>query len=362
MGLLSRIFKLRMEPPLMPVSIQTPVQQSVICPFCLDRTAISGAPPMCRSCGQELPPLYLDAGQSMQPLPIQLFGLGRHGKTTFLTALTMALRRVNALWQGCTAIPATEYSRRIVRDINVYFDTGKMPPVTALGAKDCYLMLIDHMIPWGKRALMVRDCSGEAFRELMVNVEEAYFFLKSPFTFMCISLPDLRNSGGGYSMDMMLDSYLNTLASNGVRLGKERRKVVIVLTKADLLQDDLPPDLSDYLRDDPFWSLFSEESNVQWKSLEDMKSYMQAMATMSRKIEAWICRRAEGRTLVTLARDRNVEIQFSLVSSTGSPPEEKDNILPMGWKPIRILDPFLWTLELESRRSAELSGRLLERW
>jgi hypothetical protein len=343
----------------MPVMIQTPVQQSVICPFCLDRTAISGAPPMCRSCGQELPPLYLDAGQSMQPLPIQLFGLSRHGKTTFLTALTMALRRVNALWQGCTAMAATESSRQIVRDVNVYFDTGKMPPMTALGAKDCYLMLIDHMIPWGRRALMVRDCSGEAFRELVVNVEEAYFFLKSPFTFMFISLLDLRNSGG-YSMDLMLDSYLNTLASNGVRLGKERRKVVIVLTKADLflLQDDFPQELSDYLRKDPFRSLLSEEGDVQWQTLGDMKSYMQEMAAMSRKIEAWICRRAEGRTLVALARDRNVEIQFSLVSSTGSPPEEKGNILTTGWAPIRILDPFFWTLELESRRSAELSSRL----
>jgi hypothetical protein len=291
----------------------------------------------------------------MLPLPIQFFGLSRHGKTTYLAALTMALQRVNGAWSGFTAMPATESSQRLVREATNYFATGKLPPPSPSGGKDSYLMLLNRIPKWMKAALTIRDCSGEAFREIDVDLSEATFLLKGSLTFMFISIEDLKDSGG-YTMDNLMTSYLNALATQGARLDREYRKIVVLLTKADLFWDRLPDDLLNYVKEDPVWSACREEGKPpRWYSLAEMESYLEEMIRISRSIEEWICGLAAGRTFVALARDRNVEIQFSLVSSTGGAPRSQDNLLPTGWEPSRVLDPLLWALELDGRRRQEIS-------
>jgi double-GTPase-like protein len=331
------------------------VNLPIICPVCLESTAVSGAPPRCEYCSAALPPLYLREGRSMLPLPVQFFGLSRHGKSTYLAALTMALQRVNGSWSGFTAMPATESSQRLFREATTYFDTGKLPPPTPPGVKDSYLMLLNHIPKWMKAALTIRDCSGDAFREIDVDLNEATFLLKGPLTFMFISIEDLKDSDG-YTMDNLMTSYLNALAMHGARLDREYRKIVAVLTKADLFWDQLPDELLDYMREDPIWIASRKEGKPsRWYSLAEMESYLKEMERISQITEEWICQRAAGRMFVTLARDRNVEIQFSLVSSTGSAPRSQDNQLQTGWEPTRVLDPLLWALELDSRRRQEIS-------
>ncbi|MEA2604065.1 MAG: hypothetical protein QOF89_5057 [Acidobacteriota bacterium] len=326
---------------------------SVICPLSLESTKVNGASPRCECCDEALPPLYLREGQNMLPLPIQFFGLSRHGKTTYLAALTMALQRANAIWNGFTALAATKSSQRFIRDVNIYFATGKLPPVTPLGIKDSYLMLLKRIPKWGTTALMVRDCSGEAFREIEIDLQEASFLLKGPITLLFISLEDFKDSGG-YTLDTLLTSYLNALAAHGARLEREHRKVIVVLTKADLFWNSLPEDLCNYITADPLWQPLQQEDTPQWR-VADMDSYLATLNRISGSIEDWICNQFAGRTLVTLARDHNIEIQFSLVSSTGAAPRTQDNALAIQWQPSRVLDPFLWALELDSRRREEIS-------
>jgi hypothetical protein len=172
---------------------------------------------------------------------------------------------------------------------------------------------------------------------------------------MFISLEDLKDSGG-YTMDTLMTNYLNALATHGARLDLEYRKVIVVLTKTDLFWDRLPGDLLDYIKEDPVWTACREEGKPpRWYSLAEMEDYLEEMTRISQSIEEWICRLAAGRMFVTLARDRNIEIQFSLVSSTGAAPRTQDNVLPTSWEPSRVLDPLLWALELDSRRRQEIS-------
>ncbi len=84
---------------------------------------------------------------------------------------------------------------------------------------------------------MIRDCSGEAFREIDVDLKEAAFLLAAPLTFMFISIQDLKDSAV-IQLDTLMTNYLNSLAAHGVRLEREFRKIVVVLTKADLFLDD----------------------------------------------------------------------------------------------------------------------------
>ena len=293
-------------------------------------------------------------------LPIQFFGLSRHGKTTYLAALTMALQRVNGAWSGFTAIPVTESSQRLVREAKVYFDTSKLPPPSPPGGKDPYLVLLNRIPKWVKAALTIRDCSGDAFREMDVDLREASFLLKGPLTFMFISLEDLKDSGG-YTMDSLMTNYLNALAAHGARIELEFRKIVVVLTKTDLFSDILPDDLLDYIKEDPIWAACREEGkSPRSYSLGEMASYLEEMTRISQGIEEWICQSASGRMFVNLARDSNVEIQFSLTSSTGAAPKAQDNILATSWEPARVLDPLLWALELDSRRRQEIGRAVTE--
>lgn len=326
---------------------------SVLCPFSLERTAVAGVPPRCECCNEALPPLYLNGGQSMLPLPIQFLGLSKHGKTSYFAALTMVLQRVNAIWNGFTVTPATESSRKAMREVNLYFETGKLPSRTLPGSKDPYVMLLNRIPKWIDRALMIRDCSGEAFREIDIDLKEANFLLKSPLTLIFVSLADIN---AGYAMDDLMTSYLNALAAHGVSLGNEFKKVVVVLTKADLLLDSLPQELLLYISEDPIWQASrQEEGEPKWFAAKAMDAYLADLEEISRRIEEWICRRAAGRTLVTLARDRKIEIEFTLISSTGAAPQTQDNTLPTGWEPSRVLDPLLWALVLDERRKQELS-------
>jgi hypothetical protein len=323
----------------------------LICPLSLRETEVTGAPARCSCCNEILPPLYVSEGQGLLPLPIQLFGLSGHGKTTYLAALTMALQRVNSVWNGFTATPATEQSRKLVRDSNVYFASGQLPPATSPGSKGCYLMLLNRIPKWIKAALMIRDCSGQAFQDVDIDLQEASYLLRAPLTFLFISLKDLQ---GGDTVDVLLNYYLNALAAHGVRPEPELKRIVVVLTKADLLQEELPDDLLNDVQEDRIWQASRVEAAPQWFAVADMDAHLGALGEISQRIEAWICRRAAGRTLVTLARDRNIEIRFTLISSTGSAPRAQDNVLATGWEPSRVLDPLIWALELNEKRVKDM--------
>ena len=325
--------------------------RQLICPLSLRETAVAGSPAKCSCCDEVLPPLYVSEAQGLQPLPIQFFGLSGHGKTAYLAALTVALQRVNSVWNGFTATPATEQSRRLVREANVYFASGQLPPPTPLGSKGCFLMLLNRIPKWMKAALMIRDCSGRAFRDFDVDLQEASYLLRAPLTFLFISLKDLQ---GGDTIDVLLNDYLDALAAHGVRPELEMKKLVVVLTKADLLQEELPDDLLQAVREDRLWQASQMETEPRWSAVADMDADLGALGEISRSIEAWICRRAAGRTLVTLARDRSIEIRFTLVSSTGSAPRAQDNVLATGWEPSRVLDPLIWALELNERRIKDM--------
>jgi hypothetical protein len=327
----------------------------IICPVCLESTEVNGASPACDGCGSSLPPLYVKEGRGMPALPIQFFGLSGHGKSTYLAALTMELQRINGAWSGFTVMPATESAQRLVRQARIFFDTGKLPSPSPSGAKDSCLLLLNRIPKWAKAALTIRDCSGDAFREIDIDLTEATFLPKAPLTFMFFSLEDLESSGG-YTMDGLMVNYLNTLAKQGARLDLEYRKIVVVLTKTDLFWDRLPDDLLRYIKKEPAWSRCRDEGKAaSWCSQADMESYLKEMEEISQSLEGWVCRLAAGRMFVTLARDQNIEIQLSLVSSTGAAPRTEDNLLPTGWEPSRVLDPLLWALELDSRRRHEIS-------
>jgi hypothetical protein len=323
-----------------------PFFKQLICPHCLAEIRSWNKPERCPKCKGKLPVQYVDDFDGHPPFFAQVFGWSRVGKTVFLSALTLMLIKMSKVWPRYRHSAATDASQRKVQEINEYLAKGKMPNLTQLGPQEVYIMVLGNMERWGSRALVTRDCAGEIFDSMEVPVEQAPYLLNAPTTFMLISLPDLPSSGGR-SMDMLMNNYINTLMKHGVDFKKERRKLVVVFTKGDIISD-LPPNLQNYLVSDPLWAAVNSPSDVKQMGVTAMQEYIEVMDRVSDAIRDWMQRDASGRNFVRLAESKSIDMRFSLISSTGAPVGE-DGQMPVALSPRRVLDPYFWALELQSR-------------
>lgn len=317
----------------------------MMCPYCLVQVRARRAPATCPACKTELPPFYLDRYDQHPPFFTQVFGWPRAGKTVFLQALTLMLDKMTNVWPGYMPVPATDLSQEKLREIREYLAKGFMPASTQIGNQDIYIMILNNMQRWGSRALVTRDCAGEIFETMDVAVENAPYLLNAPTTFMMIGPDDDESNTAGRTPDMLLNGYINTLLRKGVNFAKERRKLVVVLTKADRIHN-LPSNLRDYLEDDPIWAAVNTRGDVRQMDDLVMQEYIETMERVSTAIRDWYQMDGSGKAFVRKAMDRNIELRFSLVSSTGD--EVRDGRMAAKWSPRRVLDPYFWALELQS--------------
>ncbi len=347
----------------------------VVCPFCLERIPRRRDLKTCphESCGKELPVLYMQPVKTLSPFPVQVFGWSQHGKSAYLTALTMMLMKMNRIWRSFTWEAVTEASLNKVREVNIHERHGEMPAQTQYGMDDCYVMLLRKMEPWHNRALLVRDCPGEIFAGINVPLEQAPFLHRARTIFMFASLPDLldpeaeNRSFEGRTMDMLMTSFFNTLKSNGIQL--RGRRVVMVLTKADRIPD-LPPGLRSYLIDDIVWEASNspEPERVLRNFLQDlpvvsvsafMERYIVGMEATDAAIRRWLTLDHHAQNFIGLAKDYGVDLRLCLTSATGAHVSPGSG-LSQRWEPRRVLDPFFWALELD--RKATLWAHLATFW
>ncbi len=321
-------------------------KQRIICPYCLAEIRGSSNVKNCPKCKNVLPPLYVHDYVRHPPFFVQVFGWSKVGKSVFLQALTLMLVKMAKVWPEYAHAAATDPSQQAEQEVNEYLEKGKMPPPTPLGLREAYIMVLNNMERWGGRTLVTRDCAGEIFDKLEVPVEQAPFLLNAPTTFMLISLADIPQSAGR-SINMLMTNYINTLLKHEVNFKKEQRKLVVVLTKGDIIPN-LPSNLRNYLTNDPLWAAVNTSGRVDQMNALAMAKYIEVMGRVSEAIRDWIQQEAQGQSFVRLAKQHNIDLRFSVISSTGAP-VEKGGSMSIALAPRRVLDPYFWALELQSR-------------
>jgi hypothetical protein len=320
------------------------------CPFCLAPTPAGGSPPKCESCSQDLPPLYVAAMASSPPpqvLPLQVFGLSRHGKTAYLAALTTLLRSCVRIWDGCICQPATPPSQNQLQLFDRCFRNGEMPPPTPPDFDECHVLLVPQLGCWGAQAVLVRDGPGDAFASMTVAGDRARFLLKAPLTFMFLSLADA--AAAGLPIEVVMNNFLHTLVGGGVSLDQTPRKLVLVLTKADLITD-LPADLWEYVLSDPLRPVLLGEPGAAARRFDPpaIEDYMRTLRRVGLAAEEWFAQSAERQAFLALARAHRIEVSVALVWATGFDPGE-DNRQRFAWRPCRVLDPLFLGLDMSRR-------------
>ncbi len=225
-----------------------------------------------------------------------------------------------------------------------------MPKPTDIRSRDqneVYIMQLDNMPRWGSRSLVIMDHAGERFARFDVPADEMPFLVRTLTTFMLISIPRIKEIGQGEAMDQLLNIYIETMTKNKVNFRKENRKLVIVLTMADLIEE-LPPHLRQYLVTDDHWSMMRGKERPQPMDLAEMQAYLERMQWVSDEIKDWLSSDSDGApggaNLVGLIKNYNIDARYTLISATGSTPTGETQI-----HPYRVLDPFFWALEFQSR-------------
>jgi len=320
------------------------------CPYCLKAVRLpneAGAS-YCPECQSEIPVRYKHAFKEAPPLFVPVIGWTQVGKTVYLQALTMMTEVAGRRWAHFLASPITAASQHFLEDVRTAKKKGIMPKPTPLGENEAYIMLMEQMERWGGRTLVLRDWAGENFREFAIAETQVPFLKEARTVLMMFSLPDLENAPEKALPDL-LNSYVHTLLHYEVDLKRYHRNIIVVLSKADMI-DGLPDSLRDYLMSDPF-GLAQSLSGAQTFDGIAMEAYMERLKRVSDAIAEWLEHSHEGTYgLIRLARKWDMKLVFTIVSSTGSNVAENSQ-LPGQFQPCRALDPFFWALEFNSTPS-----------
>lgn len=320
------------------------------CPYCLNtiRLPKTAGASNCPECQAEIPVLYKHAFKEAPPLFLPVIGWTQVGKSVYLQALTMMTQKVGRRWPNFIASPITAATHHFLEDVRTAEKKGTMPEPTPLGQNEAYIMLMEQMERWGGRTLVLRDWAGENFKDFEIAKTQVSFLKEARTVLMMFSLPDLINAPEK-SLPDLLNSYIHTLLHYGVDLKRYPRNIIVVLSKADMI-DNLPVSLHNYLMNDPF---FLEQGSAGEQSFDGiaMENYMELLKRESDAVKEWLEHTREGApTLIRLALRWNMKLVFTIISSTGSI-VAKNSQLHGQYHPCRALDPFFWALEFNSTPS-----------
>ena len=325
-------------------------RKSIQCPRCRSLVRINpneAQNPSCKSCNFVIPLAYARGYNHAPSVFIQLFGLPGAGKTMFLDMLRLYLYDMDQAWEatGFYAQPITQLDMEHKDILQSERSQGTLPgstPKRERNQNEVYIMLLNHMVRWGSRFLVVVDHAGEQFGKLVVDVAEIPFLQHTPVTILLLSLPDLVREKK--RVDNLINSYITSLEENGVNFAKEHHQLIIVFSKADLISN-LPPELSDYLsKDTTYLSLKNQQRNFKISSEAEMDNYIRQMSIMSNVIRKWLEEKIlGGATMLNMLKDKDIATRFTVMSATGLPLSGSGNALVP--TPRRVLDPFFWVLE-----------------
>ena len=297
-------------------------ERRIVCPRCLEKMWVDARHPkdtLCKRCRFLVPPDFIRDYAAVPSTYVQLFGWSQHGKTVYLNMLRLHLHYISHIWSGSSTELTTkddyEYMHRLIVDLNA----GNVPKLNdkrALSQSEVSIMKLNNLERWDSRFLVIMDHAGEMFQDFNVRMfNEMPYLRKASTAIMLISLADLAK--GEHRFDDPIRIYINALERRGINFAKKRRRLIIVLSKADLITD-LPPSLTEYLQSDDLGSILPPSSARISLAGARLHDYLERMQRVDAVIREWLDARVDGgRNGLLMLNKHNLDVRFTLVSSTG---------------------------------------------
>lgn len=324
--------------------------KTITCPFCFKKHNLSPSSLECPDKGYKIPEEFLEN----EPLWLVTVGFTRHGKTVFLTALTLALQEIGAVWDGVTfdyLDIETKTAVHIMR-YDAMVDI-KMPDANAPEKLDRPLLMLKlGSLPGiGTRNAVIYDVAGEIFNRddeiheyvpALKHVRTIWFF---------ISLTDLYAQTTIDTMADLFGAYRRGMRKLGAEL--KGRTMIVVYTKADTR--NFSPPIDAYLRDDPLSELTNRNADrLPTTDDFDWTTYTDGLKAMSQELRVYTERQLRGgRQFISNAESEGMRVEFCLTSALGTNPDPKTNKMREDATRYRVLDPFIWAVLVEKEEEGK---------
>ena len=286
---------------------------------------------------------------------LEFFSEPKHGKSSFLWALSYMARNLSLFWPKYACWPEDAVMDAYFRAILGALEQRQLPGETTV-AKRLGLSL-RGMARWGDRRLFVEDDRDPVFgipEDAATSSREVNWDV--PICWL-LSLPDIGPEKAQV-VDLQLDNLIRARMRSARSFEAQPLRLVVALTKADRISG-LPSDLRDYLKADPLAKIVEAQSafiNDKEKPPRpalhfDERSvhlYLETLGGIHQRIATWFANTLPGSLLAHRADAHHITLRFCLISATGSDLRSNEH-LAIPWRPRRVLDPLFWALELGCR-------------
>jgi hypothetical protein len=318
-----------------------PHKSVIVCPYCFSDLSLDETQKTCPECQRHLPPSYKERSEQGRTAFVPLIGWSGMGKTTLLASCLHMLMSLSEVWPSFYCLYETQATLRMQNALTRDLLRGELPARTVSTHPEPFILSLHGMERWGDTRLVLHDFAGEVFSDL--EIKGQYRFLERAKTILVVySIKDLLDLHER-SMDELLMSYGSTMSRSGEHAKREKKIMIVTLTKADLL-DNLPETLQTYLGEDPLVTK-NVTQLAGLKSAEGMAHYIDNMARVSEIIADWIARTADGVRFLNLARSLGLGLRFTICSALGAGISDDTRKLSSLIQPHRVLDPFFWLFE-----------------
>ncbi len=316
----------------------------IVCPFCVTSQNL-GADRICSHCRSELPVQYTNQSQRIPPIWLITVGFPQHGKTTYLSALTLLLENLVHLWPEVSVEALGEYTSQQIKTIRRQDKLGETPERTATRQADephqPLIFNVNNLPSCGTRCVVMYDIAGELFDDPK-EVETLSPVLSQVDTiWFLVSLDDLENDEQGRGINDLFNSY--TAAMDKARAQLAGRNLVVVYTKGDKLRR---PNMRDYLLSDPLQGCLSNIEDPEALAAFDQAQYERELRDVSEKLRSFTrtSNVQGGAAFIRLAEERGLNLEFAITAALSGASERDADISGERFMRARVIDPFLFAM------------------
>ncbi len=331
----------------------------VICPFCLKPHYIRSSKFECPHHGEVVPSAYVKNYRETPPLWLVTIGFPGHGKTTYLAALTLMLENIDRVWDSVYYRRLDQYTRDTIRMWHQEAIEGELPKASVKQAAPRPILFSMHNIPQaGSRCLVMYDIAGEIYDSLSEVGEYVASIKEVKTTWFLVSLPNLKRDPRGRTIHELFTSYLSGMES--LRADLNGRNVIVIYTKGDAMRFPTPyTKLQDYMREDPFCSLTRRDANPPDEF--SFEWYVAGMEEVSNQLRDFTRLKVKGgNAFINMAEANGINLKFCVTSALGEGADERSNRLHVDALRYRVLDPFLWSVILDTPGDSRPLGLVLD--
>jgi energy-coupling factor transporter ATP-binding protein EcfA2 len=293
--------------------------------------------------------LHAESLSKSKPTWIALTGFTGHGKTTLLESMLELLKRMPSRLPKFAMTGTDIYTQgqllRIPRG-TLPEATEELPVPLLL---DCFDMPSAGLQRLERRSLYLFDTPGEHFDLSLGSAIEnlTTVFEQAACPWLLYTLSREQDASTKHRpLGELLGSVITRFREK--RLSVKGKTFIIVYTKASDLLEDFPPEIQDYLMNDPFFG----PDAMRCGTLRDfdLADYMRQASKISALLKELTGKYANGGSaLLRLAEDNEIELKFCITESIGH--HVGDGNLHDDRSPRRVLDPLFWTIYLSSQVS-----------